>query len=100
MTRRRARGGGGAAGQQGSGAAALPPLVPLAHRDGVLPLSYPQQRLWFMDRLAPDSATYNIPSGFVLRGRLDRAALAGSLAEVVRRHEVLRTRIAVAHGQP
>ncbi len=83
--------------------AALPPLVPLApqvREAGALPLSFSQQRQWFMDRLAPDSPTYNIPSGFLLRGPLDAAALAAGLGEIVRRHEVLRTRIAVAHGQP
>ncbi len=80
---------------------ALPPIVPLPSRHGVLPLSYPQLRLWFMDRLAPESPTYNIPSGYLLRGPLAPAALAAALAEVVRRHEALRTRIvAVAHGEP
>jgi amino acid adenylation domain-containing protein len=80
---------------------ALPPIVPLHSRHGVLPLSYPQRRLWFMDRLAPDSPTYNIPSGYLLHGPLAPAALAAALAEVVRRHEALRTRVvAVAHGEP
>ncbi|HSU84707.1 MAG TPA: condensation domain-containing protein, partial [Thermoanaerobaculia bacterium] len=80
---------------------ALPPIVPLESRHGVLPLSYPQRRLYFMDRLAPESPTYNIPSGYLLRGPFAPAALAAALAEVVRRHEVLRTRIvAVAHGEP
>ncbi|HEV7509125.1 MAG TPA: amino acid adenylation domain-containing protein [Thermoanaerobaculia bacterium] len=79
---------------------ALPPIVPLQSRHGVLPLSYPQRRLWFMDRLAPESPTYNIPSGYLLRGALAPAALAAALAEIVCRHEVLRTRIvAVAHGE-
>src|SRR6185295_2188806 len=68
---------------------------------GVLPLSYPQRRLYFMDRLAPESPTYNISSGYLLRGPFAPAALAAALAEVVRRHEALRTRIvAVAHGEP
>ena len=67
----------------------------------MLPLSYPQRRLYFMDRLAPESPTYNISSGYLLRGPLAPAALAAALAEVVRRHEALRTRIvAVAHGEP
>ncbi len=79
----------------------LPPIVPLPSRHGVLPLSYPQRRLWFMDRLAPESPVYNIPSGYLLRGPLAPAALAAALAEVVRRHEALRTRIvAVAQGEP
>src|SRR5215210_4108584 len=80
---------------------ALPPIVPLDSRHGVLPLSYPQRRLYFMDRLAPGNPTYNIPSGYLLRGPFAPAALAAALAEVVRRHEALRTRIvAVAHGEP
>jgi amino acid adenylation domain-containing protein len=80
---------------------ALPPIVPLESRHGVLPLSYPQRRLYFMDRLAPESPTYNIPSGYLLRGPFAPAALAAALAEVVRRHEALRTRIvAVANGEP
>jgi amino acid adenylation domain-containing protein len=80
---------------------ALPPIVPLESRHGVLPLSYPQRRLYFMDRLAPGNPTYNIPSGYLLRGPFAPAALAAALAEVVRRHEALRTRIvAVAYGEP
>ncbi len=80
---------------------ALPPIVPLESRHGVLPLSYPQRRLYFMDRLAPESPTYNISSGYLLRGPFAPAALAAALAEVVRRHEALRTRIvAVANGEP
>jgi amino acid adenylation domain-containing protein len=79
----------------------LPPIVPLESRHGVLPLSYPQRRLYFMDRLAPESPTYNIPSSYLLRGPFAPAALAAALAEVVRRHEGLRTRIvAVAQGEP
>jgi acyl carrier protein len=90
-----------AAGRQEEALPPLPPIVPLESRHGVLPLSYPQRRLYFMDRLAPESPTYNIPSGYLLRGPLVPAALAAALAEVVRRHEALRTRIvAVAHGEP
>jgi len=80
-------------------AALLPPLVPVP-RDGLLPLSFPQQRLWFMDRLAPDSHTYNIPAAYALRGPLDVAALAGALSGIVDRHEVLRTRFVEVDGQP
>jgi amino acid adenylation domain-containing protein len=79
----------------------LPPITPLESRHGVLPLSYPQRRLYFMDRLAPGNPTYNIPSGYLLRGPFAPAALAAALAEVVRRHEALRTRIvAVTNGEP
>lgn len=54
------------------------------------PLSYAQQRLWFFNRLAPESPAYHIPYVFCLRGRLDHAALEKSLSEIVRRHEILR----------
>jgi amino acid adenylation domain-containing protein len=90
-----------AAGRREEALPPLPQIVPLESRHGVLPLSYPQRRLYFMDRLAPESPTYNIPSGYLLHGPFAPAALAAALAEVVRRHEVLRTRIvAVAHGEP
>ncbi|HSF40373.1 MAG TPA: amino acid adenylation domain-containing protein [Thermoanaerobaculia bacterium] len=89
-----------AAGRREEALPPLPPILPLQSRHGVLPLSYPQRRLWFMDRLAPESPTYNIPSGYLLRGPLAPDALAAALAEIVCRHEVLRTRIvAVAHGE-
>jgi amino acid adenylation domain-containing protein len=90
-----------AAGRREEATPLLPPIVPLQSRHGVLPLSYPQLRFWFMDRLAPESPTYNIPSCYLLRGPLAPAALAAALAEIVRRHEALRTRfVAVAHGEP
>jgi amino acid adenylation domain-containing protein len=75
------------------------PLEPVL-RGGFLPLSFAQQRLWFLDRLAPGSATYNIPSALALRGRLEPAALAASLAGIVHRHEVLRTRFVEVGGEP
>jgi len=80
----------------------LPPLRPLpaSDRGRLLPLSFPQQRLWFMDRLAPDSHTYNIPAAWALRGPLDVAALAGAVRGIVDRHEVLRTRFVEVDGQP
>jgi amino acid adenylation domain-containing protein/thioester reductase-like protein len=56
-----------------------------------LPLSYAQQRLWFLDRLEPDSSLYNMPYAFSLTGSLNEAALAQSFNEIVRRHENLRT---------
>jgi amino acid adenylation domain-containing protein len=70
-----------------------PPALPRrAERSaGPLPASFVQQRLWFLDRLLPGSPLYNIPVAFWLEGELDRRALALALAEIVRRHEALRT---------
>jgi amino acid adenylation domain-containing protein len=63
------------------------------------PLSSAQQRLWFLDRLAPGSPVYAIPAAIEVTGRLDAAALAASLSEIVRRHEALRTTFAAGpHG--
>ncbi|MCP4657324.1 MAG: amino acid adenylation domain-containing protein, partial [bacterium] len=67
------------------------PPIERVPRSGDLPLSFAQERLWFLDRYQPDSAVYNIPAVYELAGRLDPAALAGSLRAVVRRHETLRT---------
>ncbi|HEU4559378.1 MAG TPA: condensation domain-containing protein, partial [Longimicrobium sp.] len=77
----------------------LPPVVP-AGRTGALPLSFAQERLWFLDRLDPGSATYNIPVALRLSGALDGAALERALGEIVRRHEALRTTFGEADGSP
>jgi amino acid adenylation domain-containing protein len=77
----------------------LPPVVP-AGRTGALPLSFAQERLWFIDRLEPGSAVYNIPVAWRLGGALDVDALERSLGEIVRRHEALRTVFAEADGSP
>src|SRR6185503_11988670 len=64
------------------------------------PLSHAQERLWFLDQLAPGNPFYNIPVGVRLRGRLDAGALARALSEVARRHQVLRTRFPSLGGRP
>ncbi|HEV7588712.1 MAG TPA: amino acid adenylation domain-containing protein [Longimicrobium sp.] len=68
----------------------LPPVVATG-RTGLLPLSFAQERLWFLDRMEPGSALYNVPAALRLRGALDAHALERALGEIVRRHEALRT---------
>jgi amino acid adenylation domain-containing protein len=83
-------------------AVADPRLAPLARRGwapGEAPLSYAQERLWFLQRLEPATAAYNMPQAFRLRGALDAAALARSFAEILRRHEALRTRFATLEAR-
>ncbi|HEU0052101.1 MAG TPA: condensation domain-containing protein, partial [Longimicrobium sp.] len=82
-----------------AGMPVLPPIVPV-ERVGALPLSFAQERLWFIDRLEPGSAAYNIPVAWRLGGVLDEAALERSLGEIVRRHEALRTVFAEVDGSP
>ncbi len=76
-----------------------PPIVPVA-RDGELPLSFAQQRLWFLNQLEQGQATYNVPAAMRLTGELNLPALHQSLNEIVRRHEVLRTAFADVDGRP
>ncbi|MFG1796035.1 amino acid adenylation domain-containing protein [Nocardia sp. NPDC049149] len=64
------------------------------------PLSAAQQRIWFLEQLFPDRATYTMPLALRLRGHLDIAALQGALSLVVSRHESLRTSIEVRDGVP
>jgi amino acid adenylation domain-containing protein len=83
-------------------AAGLPqaPAVEKAPRDGDLPLSFAQQRLWFLDRLEPGNAAYNIPSAMRMTGAVSVELLTQIFTEVVRRHEVLRTTFAATGGRP
>jgi amino acid adenylation domain-containing protein len=64
------------------------------------PLSFAQQRLWFIDQLNPGNAVYNIPGAVRLDSGLKLDALERAINEVVRRHEILRTRFEVAAGEP
>ena len=74
-------------------------LLPVS-RDKDLPLSFAQQRLWFLDQLEPGSTVYNVPGTVRIRGQLNVAALDQSLNEIVTRHEVLRTTFSTVGGQP
>ncbi|MEV6868841.1 amino acid adenylation domain-containing protein, partial [Streptosporangium subroseum] len=74
------------------------PIVPTGRRDRPLPLSFAQQRLWFLDQLEPGSPEYNVPVALRLAGPLDVAALSTALDAIVERHEVLRTRLVAVDG--
>ncbi|HEX6042445.1 condensation domain-containing protein, partial [Longimicrobium sp.] len=77
-----------------------PPPIARVPRDGPLPLSFAQQRLWFVDRLQPGRAAYNMPFAVRVGGPLSRAALARALAATVGRHESLRTFFPLVDGEP
>ncbi|RKH54152.1 non-ribosomal peptide synthetase, partial [Corallococcus llansteffanensis] len=85
--------------QQASTAARLPPLT-RTRAEGPQPLSFAQQRLWFLDQLAPDDASYNLPAALRLSGRLDVEALRRAFEALVQRHEALRTTFFEKEGQP
>jgi amino acid adenylation domain-containing protein/non-ribosomal peptide synthase protein (TIGR01720 family) len=78
---------------------AAPPLVKVA-REGAPPLSFAQQRLWFLDQLAPNNPFYNCSGAVRLEGGLAFAALQSAINEIIRRHEILRTRIEIRNGEP
>ena len=76
------------------------PALERGSRDGDLPLSFAQQRLWLIDQLDPNSGLYNIVAPIQLNGALNVAALQKALDTIVSRHEVLRTTIASVDGVP
>src|SRR5205823_1453194 len=69
-------------------------------RVGELPLSYAQQRLWFLDQLQPGNSSYNIALALRLTGPLELEALEHSLNQIVDRHEALRTTFVAQEGRP
>jgi amino acid adenylation domain-containing protein len=78
---------------------AAPPLVAVS-RDSKLPLSFAQQRLWFLDQLEPGSDFYNLHSAVRLSGKFNVSVFEEALSEIVRRHEILRTTFASVGGEP
>ena len=84
---------------RGTGQMAAPPIKRVS-REGDLPLSFAQQRLWFLHQLEPESVVYSIPVGMRLRGELNRQVLVQSLNEMVGQHEVLRTHFVFKDGGP
>ncbi|MFC5743625.1 non-ribosomal peptide synthetase [Dyella tabacisoli] len=77
----------------------LPPLT-VAHRPPELPLSFAQERLWFLDQLGLVGPSYNMATALQLEGALDLDALERSFTELVRRHESLRTHFETVDGRP
>jgi amino acid adenylation domain-containing protein len=86
------------AGREGLGLR-MPPLERVA-RGGDLPLSFPQQRLWFLSQLEPGNPFYNLSVAVRLSGQLGIAPLTATMGEMVRRHEALRTVFPVRDGRP
>jgi amino acid adenylation domain-containing protein/FkbM family methyltransferase len=85
--------------QESQGVPTVPPLRPVPRAWG-MPLSFAQQRLWFLNQLEPDSPFYNVTTAVRITGALDVAALEQTFNEIVRRHETLRTTFASVGGQP
>lgn len=74
--------------------------IPRLPRTAPMPLSFAQQRLWFLNQLEPDNPLYNVPIAIGMSGKLHFEALERALNEIVRRHEVLRTRFELRDNQP
>ena len=77
----------------------LDPIEP-APRDRPLPLSFTQERMWFLEQFTPGMSAYNVPGAVHLEGELDFPVLERSLTEIVRRHEIFRTTFEVLDGSP
>ncbi len=78
---------------------AAPPITPRASSDPA-PLSFAQERLWFLEQLEPQSVAYNICRASRLLGNLNASALEASLNEIISRHETLRTAFRLVDGRP
>ena len=76
------------------------PVIRVEPRPAEIPLSFAQQRIWFINRLDPASAAYNLPIGVELGGELDVEALSAAIGDVVARQEILRTTFPAVDGRP
>jgi amino acid adenylation domain-containing protein len=77
----------------------ISPLVPTAHT-GDPPLSFSQERIWFLNQFAPDTSAYNLVNALKIIGVLDKTALERSFNETIKRHDALRTSFVIRDGQP
>ena len=85
--------------QEGVAAPADEAIAP-REGEGPAPLSFSQERLWVLDQLSPGGTAYTIPAGVRIRGALDAGALHRALAEIVHRHDALRTVFTTVDGDP
>jgi amino acid adenylation domain-containing protein/non-ribosomal peptide synthase protein (TIGR01720 family) len=92
--------GSGGSGGDGLNLPSLAAIKAIAKEVEVVPLSFAQERLWFLDQLEESSAIYNIPAAIRLTGNLQLSALEQALREIVRRHEILRTSFPTVNGKP
>ncbi|HJT67565.1 MAG TPA: condensation domain-containing protein, partial [Pyrinomonadaceae bacterium] len=74
--------------------------IPRRAQSGPVPLSFSQQRLWFVSQIDPETPLYNVPEAIELKGQLNAVALEQSLSEIIRRHEALRTVFTIVDREP
>ena len=75
-------------------------IIPQPRDTNKFPLSFAQERIWFMDQLEPNRSIYNLPDTHYFKGPLDLNALQQTLTQIVRRHESLRTTFQTVDGEP
>ncbi|MEA5552827.1 amino acid adenylation domain-containing protein [Anabaena cylindrica UHCC 0172] len=76
----------------------MPAIAPRQYQEN-LPLSFAQQRLWFLDQLQPNSTAYNLAYTFEIQGLLNISALEQSIDQIIQRHEILRTNFVIIDGE-
>ena len=84
----------------GAGRQSELPAIIRVSREGELPLSFAQQRMWFFDQLSSGTSAFNVASGVRLKGSLNVAALEQTFSEIIRRHEILRTVFRAVNTEP